>query len=76
MTENTELTSLSSYAYGLTEGVGRTGVRNRNSDYFGEFHYGINQYAPEKTFKEKITNFLLDCGVAKETLDKIIRILT
>ena len=71
-----ELTSLSSYAYGLTEGVGRTGVRNRNSEYFREFLRGINEYAPEKTFKEKITNFLLDCGVSRETLDKIVCILT
>ena len=71
-----ELTGLSSYAYGLAEGIAQTGVRSRNNAYFLEFLDMLDQYAPGKTFNQKVTNFLLNCGVSDVILDRIIRIIT
>lgn len=71
-----ELTGLSSYAYGLAEGIAQTGVRSRNNAYFVKFLDALDQYAPGKTFNQKVTNFLLSCGVSNDILDRIIRMIT
>ncbi len=69
-----ELTSLSSYAYGLSEGVSALGFRSRLSDYFQEFFNRFNTYEGEDLCK-KTESFLIDCRVKTETIDKIKKIL-
>ena len=69
-----ELTSLSSYAYGLTEGVDSLGYRSRESDYLRNFLTSFNEYKGE-TLGEKTESFLLECGVGRETIEKIRKIL-
>lgn len=71
-----ELTSLSTYAYGLAEGVREKGYRSRNSDYYKKFLDLLNVYAPGKTLHEKVKVFLLDCGVENECLEKIVKIIS
>lgn len=70
-----ELTSLSTYAGGLTEGVAAEGFRNRNNDYFQEFLGALSKYSDKKELRFLIPEFLSECGVKKETLNKIISIL-
>jgi hypothetical protein len=70
-----ELTSLSVYAAGLTEGVRARGFRNRNNDYFANFLTAMAEYAPGGTLGQQVKYFLLDCGVTEETIEKIIHIL-
>ena len=71
-----ELTSLSTYAYGLAEGAGRDGFRNRNSDYYSDFLAKLNEYAPGAALSAKVKAFLLDCGIATECMDKILSIIS
>lgn len=71
-----ELTSLSTYAYGLAEGAGRDGFRNRNSDYYLNFLAMLNEYAPGSALSAKVRAFLLDCGVETECIDKILSIIS
>lgn len=66
-----ELTSLSTYSYGISEGVERKGYRSRNDSYYVEYLDMIEKYAPSKPLSEKIKAFLLDCGVPEESLEKI-----
>lgn len=70
-----ELTSLSIYAGGAAEGVKSLGFRNRHYDYFTEFLDLLEPYAPSGTLNEKVKNFLLDCEISQETLDKVISII-
>jgi len=70
-----ELTSLSTYALGLSEGVEARGFRNRNDSYFAEFWELLKPYSKEETLTAKITAFLLDCGITTETLEKVKGIL-
>lgn len=70
-----ELTSLSSYAYGLTEGVDSLGFRSREADYFQEFLSIFNKY-PGNSLSEKTEAFLLECGVKPITIEKIRKILS
>lgn len=69
-----ELTSLSSYASGLAEGVASLGFRSRSADYFEEFLSLLAPYSGN-TCGEKIEAFLLECNVKKETVEKIRAIL-
>ena len=45
-----ELTGLSSYAYGIAEGIAKTGIRSRNSDYYKDFISMLEIYAPGEPF--------------------------
>ena len=71
-----ELTGLSTYAYGLAEGAGGDGFRNRNSDYYTEFLAMLNEYAPGGALSAMVRAFLLDCGVEAECIDKILSIIS
>ena len=70
-----ELTSLSTYAAGLTEGVRALGFRNRNGDYFVEFLSLLDEYGPGQSLAEKVPSFLLSCGVTQQTIDKVCMII-
>ena len=69
-----ELTCLSTYAYGLSEGAEKDGFRSRNSSYYTEFLEMLDAYAPLRPLSEKVRAFLIDCGVTEVCIDKIIRI--
>lgn len=70
-----ELTSLSTYAMGLIEGVRARGFRNRNNDYFVAFLDKIGYDKEQKNLVERIKAFLLECGVTDETVEKIRAII-
>ena len=71
-----ELTSLSTYAYGLAEGAAADGFRRRDSVYYDdEFIKVIQAYAPEKTLSVQIRAFLKEAGVTDECMNKIVSIL-
>ena len=69
-----ELTSLSSYAYGLAEGVDALGFRSRETDYFREFISLFNAYKGN-SFSEKTESFLLECNIKPSTLERVRSIL-
>ena len=69
-----ELTSLSSYAYGLSEGVADLGFRSRESYYFQEFLSVFNNYKGT-SLSDKTESFLLECNVKSATIEKIRKIL-
>ena len=69
-----ELTSLSTYSLGLSEGVSALGFRSRHADYFTEFLDEFHKI-PGETLAEKTEQFLLDCHVKPETLEKIRKII-
>ena len=69
-----ELTSLSSYTKGESEGVTGFGFRSRESDYFKEFLRLYSVYGG-KNLAERTESFLLSCGGEKETIERIRRIL-
>ena len=69
-----ELTSLSSYALGLAEGVRALGFRSREGEYFTNFLAIFNKYKGN-TFSEKAEAFLLECNVAPSTIESIRNIL-
>ena len=69
-----ELTSLSSYAYGLAEGVSALGFRKRNASYLVKCLNELNKY-PGEALSERMVNFILDCGVCPETIEKIRKII-
>jgi hypothetical protein len=70
-----ELTSLSTYALGLVEGVRARGFRNRNNDYFVAFLDNLGYDKDEKNLVEKIRAFLYECGVTEEVIEKIKSII-
>ena len=70
-----ELTSLSTYAGGLTEGIEAEGFRSRNNDYFAKFLNALSKYSYKKELRCQVPEFLADCGVKRDTLEKIICIL-
>ena len=70
-----ELTSLSTYAGGLTEGIDAQGFRSRNSDYFVKFLAALSKYSDKNELRFSVPAFLAECGVKEETLEKIISIL-
>ena len=70
-----ELTSLSTYAYGLAEGARENGYRSRNSSYYKNFLALLDAYAPGQTLNKKVKAFLLDCGVEAVCLEKIMNII-
>ena len=74
-----ELTSLSTYGAVLDRKYGvivteTTGFRRRTDSYMVEFLNELDKYNGEN-FNEKIKNFLLDCDIAQETLDRITKII-
>ena len=70
-----ELTSLSAYAGGLTEGAGANGFRSRNSAYFKECLQLLDAYGAGEPLSVNVPRFLTDCGVTKDTLSKICEII-
>lgn len=70
-----ELTSLSTYALGLGEGVPETGIRKRTIQRYIDFLDTLATYAPGAPISEQVHAFLLDCGVKEECIDKILSIL-
>ena len=68
-----ELTSLSNYAGGLEEGSTDTGSRSRNSKYVKEFFEMYAKYEGNN-LAERTESFLLECGVTRETIEKIRKI--
>lgn len=71
-----ELTSLSTYAYGLAEGAASDGFRRRDSVYYDkEFVKVLENYAPGSGLSGQLRLFLKDCGVTDECMDKIVKIL-
>ena len=71
-----ELTGLSSYAAGVTEGA--TGFRSRNSDYFKEYADMLDKVSfpnGKGTFAEKNLKFLSLCGVSDGTINRIKKII-
>ena len=70
-----ELTSLSMYAGGLTEGIRSEGFRSRNNDYFTEFLAGLAAYAPGGRLTDQVRGFLSDCGIGEGTLQRVMTLL-
>ena len=71
-----ELTSLSTYAYGLAEGAAADGFRRRDSVYYNdEFIKVLETYAPSNGLPVQIREFLKSCGVTDECMDKIISVI-
>lgn len=70
-----ELTSLSTYAFGIEEGAEGTGFRSRYYPYYRNFIDKLQEYAPNKPLSVCVYNFLLSCGVEEECIDKIRNIL-
>ena len=69
-----ELTGISTYAGGIKEGA--TGLRSRNAEYYSEFIKRIKSYAyDDAPLNIAVYAFLKSCGIAAETLDKIIEII-
>ncbi len=68
-----ELTGLSTYAGGQAEGA--TGFRNRSAPYYAAFLDTLDTYAPGGTLADKVHAFLLDCGVTREQIEKILSII-
>lgn len=68
-----EITSLSRIPVNDSNTV--NGFRSRNHDYFVEFLDILNSYAPNASLYDKVRNFLLDCGVKEEWMEKIKTIL-
>ncbi len=69
-----ELTSLSSYTKGEKEGVTGFGFRSHEAEYFDNFLKLYSEY-DGKNLAERTESFILSCGVEKETIDRIRRIL-
>lgn len=68
-----ELTGLSTYAGGQTEGA--HGFRNRSASYYVAFLDTLDTYAPGGTLAEKARAFLIDCGVTEAMIEKILEII-
>ena len=69
-----ELTSLSTFAaYGAKESP--EGFRQRTAGYYVNFLKILKTYAPNQPLSMQVKNFLLDCGVTEETINKIIKII-
>ena len=70
-----ELTSLSAFAGGLTEGIRAEGFRSRNNDYFADFLTMLSAYSAEKTIAAAARAFLLDCGIPEGSLRRVADLL-
>lgn len=74
-----ELTGLSMYAGGTKEGIAQgkaAGLRNRNEEYFRHFLQSLDRYGSgDAAFAERLIAFLLDCGVTRDVMDAIARII-
>lgn len=70
-----ELTSLSAFDTGHTEGVSDHGTRSRNSEYFVNFLTELEANYPKMPLREKIFAYLTDCGIKEETVNRVISIL-
>ena len=70
-----ELTSLSAYAMGIAEGASAQGFRSRRSEYYSDFIKELMTYSQDGTLSSAVEGFLLDCGVNKDTLYKIRKII-
>ena len=68
-----ELTALSTYAAGAKEGA--DGFRSRYAPYYRAFLDRLQDYAPGKTLKEAVPAFLCHCGIPREQLDTIRKML-
>lgn len=68
-----EVTSLSRIPLNDSRTV--NGFRSINYDYFVEFLDILTSYAPNGSLYDKVHNFLLDCGVKEEWIEKIKAIL-
>jgi len=68
-----ELTALSTYALGAAENA--IGFRSRHAPYYTEFLDGIAAYAPGQPLSVSIPAFLESCGVTRECMDRIRRII-
>jgi len=70
-----ELTGLSLYAGGITEGA--TGLRSRNSGYYSSFIKRLREYSYDGApLREAVRGFLVSCGISSSTLDKIAENIT
>ena len=67
-----ELTGLSMYAGGSAENA--QGFRRRTAPYYMEFRNMLDEYG-KGPFRDKVENFLLACGVKKETIDRVKEII-
>lgn len=70
-----ELTSLSTYAYGLAEGATADGFRMRNSVYNKEFLDMLSEYAKGKPISEQVVAFLHSCNVTDSCIEKVRSII-
>lgn len=69
-----ELTGLSTYAYGLSEGA--TGFRCRTMPIYVKFLEELRKYVePNASLSVAVKAFLLSCGVTQGCMDKIIKII-
>ncbi|MBQ8746403.1 MAG: tyrosine-protein phosphatase [Clostridia bacterium] len=68
-----ELTGLSTYAGGQTEGA--HGFRNRRAPYYAAFLDALDKYAPGGTLADKVPRFLMECGVTAAQIAKILSII-
>ena len=68
-----ELTALSTYALGATEGA--DGFRSRESDYYVEFLTMLKGDDPDAPLSVAVPKFLRSCGVSEQTLERIRKIL-
>ena len=70
-----ELTGLSTYAGGITEGA--TGIRSRNAEYYREFIKRIKSYAyDDAPLSVAVPEFLKTCGISEDTIKRITENIT
>ncbi len=55
--------------------LGSLGTRSRKAEYFVRFLEKLTAYAPEGSWQERCRLFLLDCGVTREDMQQIRRLL-
>ncbi|MBO4304697.1 MAG: tyrosine-protein phosphatase [Lentisphaeria bacterium] len=48
-----------------------SGLRMRISEVWVKFMEKLDEFAPGKSIQEKVTNFLYQCGLKEETLDRV-----
>ena len=66
-----ELTSLSVYSAGVSEGVTARGFRSRNSSWYVNFLKRLEPFGKGKTLAKKLIAFMSYCGVSDECMDII-----
>ena len=52
-----------------------SGIRLRSSEVWIRFMEKLDEYAPGKNIREKVSAYLYQCGIKEETLEKIRKIL-